>query len=419
MTRYNRYLSPSSCSLLLLLLHSILLLLLFITDHRVECRNRGYLPSSRHRSPRPRPHLFGSCVIGGENRDTGLVMADDDDDDDDGDSKYIGSVIAEDSRDCAHQCCEMKACSLAWFIDVRGKADDDDANCFLVNCDDPHICRLKRSNLKDSVTYVFRKSRSKTTTTTTTTTAPTTTTKPRLEPFLKAIANYNLGASEMEMLLSSLDSLSEKEQLKIESLIDTVLAKHGFKNATEAQTAVPTVGETTTTTTTTTTKKTKATKSSTTADSSAKEKTTASQKTAKIIESQSPTAEKAKIGKEKEKADSSSDKSEKGSKRPEWMQPRDSAVSAAATSGALAGASADVDAASGASASFDASEPQHHRQLQPPRVHMGLLTAACVIGVVATVVVVLTMQNRVRRAWRKKDYIDADYLINGMYQPNI
>lgn len=62
---------------------------------------------------------------------------------------------------------------------------------------------------------------------------------------------------------------------------------------------------------------------------------------------------------------------------------------------------------------------ESHRQLQPPKVHMGLLTAACVIGVVATVIVLITMRQGVRNAWQKRDYQEADYLINGMYQPNI
>ena len=94
----------------------------------------------------------------------------------------------------------------------------------------------------------------------------------------------------------------------------------------------------------------------------------------------------------------------KKSNRPDWMQPRDSAV---------------LNTGADASAGVEATVDVELIQLKPPRVHMGLLTAACVIGVVATIVVVFSMQRRVLNAWRKKDYIDADYLINGMYQPNI
>lgn len=302
-------------------LSSCLLVLIFFCfdDGGVSVDGRrSYVPSHRRSRPHPYPHLYGTCVVGSVNKNTGLFMGRNEEE-----SKYIGSTITEDERECAHKCCEEKDCSLSWFIAVEGGDEEDEDNCFLVNCDSPHHCRLKDSKLKDSVTHIFRKSSSTTITTTTTG-------SPRIDPLLKAIANYNLGSDEMKVLVDTLDDLDVKERTKIKVLIDSVLAEHGGKvsgsskitTATTSE-ATPTKNTTITTTETTTTTSTTSTES-----------------------------------------------------------------------------------------------PRMEKQLQPPRIHMGILAAACVIGVVITVIVLATMQG-VHREWRKKDYIDADYLINGMYQPNI
>ena len=304
-------------------------------------------------------------------------------------SKYIGSTITEDEQECAHKCCEEKDCSLSWFIAVEGGDEEDEDNCFLVNCDSPHHCRLKDSKLKDSVTHIFRKS-SFTTITTTTTGSP------RIDPFLKAIANYNLGSDEMKVLVDTLGDLDVKEQTKIKVLIDSVLAEHGGKVSGSSKITTATTSEATPTknTTVTTTETTTTTTSTTSTESPRMEKE--SKKTTTKSDS-----EKTVKAQPKEDTQSSPDKTEK-SKRPDWMKPKDSVVTP------------------GTDGTTKLSAKKHsEKQLQPPRIHMGLLTAACVIGVVATVIVLATMRQGVQRAWRKKDYIDADYLINGMYQPNI
>jgi len=384
--------------------------------------------------------LFGKCVVGSVNSDTGLYMGADDDE-----SKYIGSFSTKDARACSHKCCESKDCSLSWFITIEngGGEEEDDANCFLVNCEAPHLCRLKKSNLKDSVTYVFRKTMTTTMATTmtpsttktimpsTTTIMPSTTTEDKkIAPFLKAISNYDLGSGEMQLLLETLADFDVAEQKKIERLIDFVLAKHGHNvtdsssklavKATTGATTTTTTEPTTTTTepTTTTTKTAKATTTSTAIIATTKPRPTTKlpstkkigKKTGKkITESDSEKTAKAKS--EKSTQSLSPVKTTEKSKRPDWMQPRDSVSS---SSSSVASPGSNVSAA----LSADQSGPSH-RQLQPPRIHMGLLTAACVVGVIATVIVLVTMRQGIKRAWRKKDYIDADYLINGMYQPNI
>jgi len=203
------------------------LLVIFIcidTDRVCVDGRRGYLPS--HPRPHPKPHLYGSCVIGSLNTDTGLVMGSHDDQ-----SKYIGSYTTDDARECAHKCCEDKSCTLSWFIAVDGYYEEEEDNCFLVNCDAPHVCRLKRSKLKDSITYVFRKSttpKAKTTTTTTTASTTTTamTTSPRIDQYSKATANNDLGPDEMKALVERLDSLDVPGKKEIRKVINTVLAKH-------------------------------------------------------------------------------------------------------------------------------------------------------------------------------------------------
>merc|ERR1719187_1298515 len=135
------------------------------------------------------------------------------------------------------------------------------------------------------------------------------TTSPRIDQYSKATANNDLGPDEMKALVERLDSLDVPGKKEIRKVINTVLAKH--KTDVSHSSDLSPYGAKVSS------RATSPSKSTTAKNTTPKATTKGSKKTTKINSGETAKA------KPRVDTESSPDNTEK-SKRPDWMQPRDS-----------------------------------------------------------------------------------------------